>query len=184
MEVRLPEVIHTARLLLRPHRLEDAEAVLAFAADPEWARYLPVAQPYERRHAEEFVARQILLDRAVHPSWAIVLEDEVVGGVNLPLHVPGAAEIGYSVARRVWGRGIATEAAAAVIAEAFRALPDLNRVGARADTRNVASHRVMEKLGMTREGVLRQRRVTRGETVDEVWYSILRSEIPATAAHG
>ena len=179
MESRLPLVIETPRLVLRPHRLEDAEAVFAFAADPEWSRFLPIAQPYERRHADEFIAKQILLDRAVHPSWAIVLAGEVVGGINLRLDPPHrAAEIGYSTARRVWGRGVATEAAGAVLAAAFRCIPELNRVGARADTRNGASQRVMEKVGMKREGVLRQKRVSHGEVVDEVWYAVLRGELP------
>ena len=179
MDNRLPEEIRTARLHLRPHRLDDVDDVFAFAADPEWARYLPIAQPYVRRHADEFIARQILLDWSVHPSWAIVLDDQVVGGINLMVQpAERAGEIGYSTARRVWGQGITTEAVAAVVAEAFRAIPDLNRVGARADVRNGASRRVMEKVGMTREGVLRQKRVSRGEVIDEVWYSILRGELP------
>ena len=53
----LPERIETARLVLRRWTLADAEDVLAYAADPEWSRFLPVPEPYERRHAEEAVAR-------------------------------------------------------------------------------------------------------------------------------
>lgn len=71
-------LIDTARLRLRPFGLQDVEAVLSYATDPEWARYLPVPQPYLREHAEQFVASQVLLDRERHPTWAI----EYVGVVN------------------------------------------------------------------------------------------------------
>jgi ribosomal-protein-alanine N-acetyltransferase len=181
---QLPRIIHTSRLMLRPHRLSDADAVLAFATDPEWARFLPVAQPYEPRHAEEFLARQILLDWSTHPSWAIELEDVVVGGINLRLdHINRVGEFGYSVARSLWGQGVTTEAATAVVQQAFHSLPELNRVRAMADLRNVASQRVMEKIGMRREGVLRQNRRVRGEAIDEAWYGVLRQELEGST-HG
>ena len=173
----LPEIIETERLCLRPYTLEDIEDILAYATDAEWARYLPVPQPYTRRNAEEFVASQVLLEREENPSWAIVHHGVGIGGINLRLDMENhVGELGYSVACKHWGQGVATEAAHAVIGAAFRSLPDLNKVRAMADLRNGASQRVMEKLGMTREGVLRQNRLFRGEYVDEVWYGLLRSE--------
>jgi ribosomal-protein-alanine N-acetyltransferase len=173
----LPKVIETERLRLRPITLEDVEDVLAFATNPEWARYLPVPQPYSRKDAEEFVARQILTDREQNPSWVLVFNGVAIGGINLRLDSDNnACEVGYSVAREHWGKGLATEAARAVIDAAFQSLSDLNKVRAMADLRNVASQRVMEKIGMTREGILRQNRCFRGEYVDEVWYGLLRSE--------
>lgn len=173
----LPELIETERLIVRPVALQDVEDVLAYAIDVEWARHLPVPQPYTRRDAEEFVASQLLIDREKNPSWAMVLDGVVVGGVNLRLDVDNhACELGYSVARKHWGKGLATEAARAVIDEAFQTLADLNKVRSMADLRNGASQRVMAKVGMTREGVLRQNRLFRGEYVDEVWYGLLRGE--------
>lgn len=173
----LPNVIETERLRLRPITLEDVEDILAFATNSEWARYLPVPQPYSRRDAEEFVASQLLIDREKNPSWVLALNGVVIGGINLRLDSENhACEVGYSVAREHWGKGLATEAARAVIDAAFQSLPDLNKVRAMADLRNVASQRVMEKVGMTREGVLRQNRLFRGEYVDEVWYGLLRGE--------
>lgn len=68
------------------------------------------------------------------------------------------------------------EAARAVVDAAFSIHADLNRVCARADRENTASQRVMEKIGMTKEGVLRMSRIERGEAIDEVWFAILRSE--------
>lgn len=174
----LPAVIETARLRLRPWELEDVDDVLAYAQDPEWSRFLrALPSPYERVHAEQFLARQILLDRPTHPSWAIEWEGVAVGGVNLRFRFEHRlAEIGYGIARRLWKRGLVTEAALAVVDAAFRVHDDLNRVHARADVDNAASQRIMEKIGMKREGVLRQSRVERGTLVDEVWYGILRAE--------
>lgn len=174
----LPEVIETARLTLRPWELGDVDDVLGYAQDPEWSRYLRVLpRPYERSHAGEFVARQILLDRSTHPSWAIVLDGSVVGGINVRFDFEHRkAEMGYSIARDHWNRGYVTEAAGAVVDAAFSTHADLNKVLARADVDNTASQRVMEKIGMTEEGVLRQHRVERGEAIDEAWWGILRDE--------
>ena len=176
--VALPEVIETARLVLRPYGLADVDDVLAYAQDPEWSRYLRLLpRPYKREHAEQFVARQLLLDRITHPAWAITLERRVIGGVNLRVDLDRrAAEMGYSVARGHWNKGICTEAARSVIDAAFSSYQDLNRVYARADVDNVGSQRVMEKVGMTKEGVLRMNRVERGEAVDDAVFAILRRE--------
>ena len=174
---RLPEVLETARLRLRPYRLTDVDAVFAVSMDTEWARFLPVPIPYRRRDAEEFVARQLLLDWTTNPAWYIEHSGAYAGGINLRFNFENRlAEMGYATARRFWGRGIAPEAARAVIGAAFAAHHGLGRVRAMADLRNTASQRVMEKIGMVREGVLRQNRVVRGEPVDEAWYGLLRAE--------
>ena len=174
----LPEIIETERLTLRPWRLDDVDDVLAYAQDGEWSRYLRLLpRPYHRSDAEQFVARQILRDRKTHPGWAVSLEDTVIGGLNLRLRSEHRlGEMGYSIARRHWGQGFCTEAALAVLDVAFESCGELNRIRAMADEENKSSQRVMEKLGMTKEGVLRQNRVERGEAFDEAWWGILRSE--------
>ena len=173
----LPESIQTPRLLLRRYRLTDAEDVFAYARDPEWGRFLPpVPQPYERRHADEFVAGQVLANWGKEPAWALEHDGRVVGGVSLrlaPRH--GRAELGYSVARWLWGRGLTTEAVSAVIDEAFRCLP-LGKIAARAVAENVGSIRVMEKVGMQHEGILRQHWMVHGQISDSVHYGLLRGE--------
>jgi len=182
----LPEILETERLVLRPFRLGDVGDVFVYARDPEWSRYLRVLpRPYERKHAEQFVARQLLLDRVTHPSWAITLEGAVIGGVNLRFNFQHrSAEIGYSVARSHWKQGICTEAARAVIDAAFTSHQELNRVHARADVDNTGSRRVMGKLGMVKEGVLRLNRVEGGEAFDEAWFAILRREWQGSSTHG
>ena len=179
----LPEVITTARLTLRPWQLDDVDDVLSYAQDEEWSRYLrALPRPYGRSDAEQFIARQILLDRASHPSWAVCSEGSVIGGLNLRVFSQHQlVEIGYSIARLHWNKGVCTEAAGAVIDAAFENCPELNRIRAMADVANTASQRVMEKLGMTKEGVLRQNRVERGYAIDEAWWGLLRSEWSAQA---
>jgi [ribosomal protein S5]-alanine N-acetyltransferase len=174
----LPELVQTDRLRLRPWELGDVDDVFSYAQDEEWARFLRILpRPYLRRHAEEFIARQILMDRVTHVAWAVLLEDAVVGGINVRFDFSNRlGELGYSIARAHWNQGYGTEAAKAVIDAAFSTHEDLNRIRAMADSRNEASQRVMEKVGMKREGVLRQNRVERGEPLDEAWFGILRSE--------
>jgi [ribosomal protein S5]-alanine N-acetyltransferase len=182
---QLPEAIQTERLELRAWQLGDVDAVLAYARDPEWSRYLhALPSPYSRRDAEQFVARQLLLDRVAHPGWAIALHGAVVGGINLRFSFTHRlGELGYSIARPHWNRGYVSEAATAVIDAAFVTHPDLNRIRAFADARNTASQRVMEKIGMTKEGVLRQNRIERAEVIDEAWFGILRGEWQERSAH-
>lgn len=171
--------LHTERLLLRPFRLDDTGGVLAYASDEEWSRYLPprIPYPYRRADAEEFVAGRVLEDWSENPTFAIVLDGRVVGGINLRVHAADRiGDLGYSIAREQWGRGLMTEAVEVVIDCAFRTF-DLAKVVAGADERNVGSWRVMEKVGMKREGVLRSQRVTRdGSRADEVRYGLLRDE--------
>ncbi|MEM7799351.1 MAG: GNAT family protein [Chloroflexota bacterium] len=179
----LPEVIKTERLVLRPVEFGDVEDIYTYASDPEFSRYLPIPQPYTERSAKEFVARQILADRAVMQAWGIELFGRIVGGINLRFSDGFmVAEVGYGLARRCWGNGYMTEAASVVIDTAFHHIESLQKVRAMADKRNVGSWRVMEKIGMQQEGVLRQNRLINSEMIDEVWTGILRHEWEARSA--
>lgn len=176
---QLPDRIRTDRLLLRRWTLADVDEVLAYAADPEWSRFLPVPKPYERRHAEEAVAQWVLEDWATNPAWAIEIAGRASGGITLRIdHQHRRAELGYALARRHWGRGYMTEAARAVIGAALASLPELARVQAAANARNQASIRVMQKLGMTHEGTIRHgpRGVQPEENDAGVIYAVLRDE--------
>ena len=100
----LPETITTDRLRLRPYSLNDLDDVLAYAQDPEWARFLPVPQPYLREHGESWLADQMKLDRERSPLWAIERDGVVVGGINLAHDTENRTTVmGYSVARWLWG---------------------------------------------------------------------------------
>ena len=170
-------------MLLRPYRAGDVDDVFAYASDEQWARYLPVPVPYTREHAEQFIAGQLGADWQTNPRWAVVHDGAVAGGVDVRFRFDdGVASIGYSLARRLWGRGLMTEAVRALIETGFTVDPRLNRVEASADERNLASLRVMEKVGMRREGLIRENHVIRGERTSEVWYGLLRHEWSPTTA--
>jgi RimJ/RimL family protein N-acetyltransferase len=170
--------LRTNRLLLRPWRLSDVDDAFSYASDPEWGRYLwMTSQPYTNHDAEEWVARCVLNPWDRDAQFAIESGGHVIGGVRLNLvdQAGGTAGIGYNIGRSHWGRGLATEAAGAVIKYGFEAL-HLHRIFATADSRNLASIRVMQKLAMQHEATLRQHRFYRGEYADEVYYAILAEE--------
>ncbi len=170
--------LRTARLVLRPFRLKDVDEVYSYAKDPEWGRSLlmPVPEPYVRRDAEEFIAKAVLASQDINPMFAIVLDTRVVGGIHLEINITDqVADLGYGIATTNWGKGLATEAATAVLDWAFIHY-DLQKICARADLHNRRSIRVMEKLGMKREGVLRSHRKGRTQRIDVVYYGILRTE--------
>jgi ribosomal-protein-alanine N-acetyltransferase len=181
----LPEVIRTGRLVLRPWSFDDVRDVFLYANDVEWSRYLRIVQPYSLGDARKFITTQRLLNRREHASWAIEYEGRVVGGINLRLLSDlRIGVLGYSIARAIWGRGLATEAARGIVDTAFDGCPTLACVRAMVDARNVASLRVLEKLAMKREGVLRSNRSSNDGLVDEVWCEISRSEWEAERAAG
>lgn len=171
---QLPELT-TTRLVLRRFRPGDIEDVFAFAADPEWNRYLGLPEPYSRRDAEEFIAKAMLYDPEAVSMWAIVHEERCSGSIYLRRESPGSATLGYSIARSLWGRGLMTEAASAVVAHGFEDR-GLARIYAFVPVGNDPSARVLEKLGMRREGILRSNRVVHGKRIDDVLYSILRED--------
>src|SRR5690242_13219149 len=143
--------LRTARLHLRPFREDDVDDALAYRNDPEFARYLPhIPQPFTRRDAEEFVQRNMTEPWDELPTFAVVLDANVIGTVNIEVDAAArTAMIGYAIARAHWGCGIATEAASAVLEWAF-ARHSLVEIWASTQLDNVRSQRVLEKLGMTR----------------------------------
>ena len=171
-----PTTIHTERLLLRPFSFEDVEAVHAYASDPEWSRFLPVPCPYTLRDAEEFVANNIVRGQNGEDRFAIELDEVAVGAIGLRHEAAASmASLHYSIARPHWNRGLMTEAAQAVVDWGFREF-ELAKIYSWADVENVGSWRVMEKIGMKREGTLRSHGVDRDGRQDFHYYGILRSE--------
>jgi RimJ/RimL family protein N-acetyltransferase len=152
-----PETITTARLVLRRPKLSDASAIHAYGRDPEVARLMDWRAHTSLDDAVAHVAdaaRQ--WDSGLEYSWVLTVkpEDRAIGSVGC--RVRGhAVDLGYVLARDQWGRGYATEAARAVF-EWARRLDGIHRVWATCDVDNLASARVLEKLGMSREGRLRR----------------------------
>ena len=146
-------MIRTERLVLRGWRPEDREPFAELNADPEVMRYLlgpltreksdALADQIERHHAERGFG-----------AWAVEVPGEApfVGfvGLAVPAFRTDAVEIGWRLARRCWGRGFATEAAKAALANGFDGL-GLDEIVAFTVPTNVRSRAVMERIGMTRD---------------------------------
>jgi RimJ/RimL family protein N-acetyltransferase len=178
-----PERIETDRLVLRPFRYEDATDMMSYANDEEWSRFIAPPYPYTRDYAETFVRNQITGKSASKAVWCIEYKDRMIGDINLAIETTNwSAEISYNLARKYWGKGLMTEALTEIIDAAFTLERALNRLFVRIDTRNLASIRVAEKLGLKQEGVLRQNRFHKGDFVDDVILALLRHERRATAA--
>jgi ribosomal-protein-alanine N-acetyltransferase len=177
----LPRELSTERLLLRPFCFEDVDSVAEYANDEAWSHFLPVPYPYSRKDAEAFVASAVLRDWLTKPQWAVTLDGRAIGGHNLRFFAQHrVAEMGWGIGAAHWGRGFGTEAAHIIVHTAFRTVPGLERIAARAHPENVASRRLMEKIGMVHEATIRKNRVFNNEVVDEVCYGILRQEWTTT----
>jgi ribosomal-protein-alanine N-acetyltransferase len=166
--------LKTERLKLRPMRLSDADAILAYSSDEKWAQYHDKIP--DLHWIEDFVAHYVTAPWKDDPRFSIVLDSEVIGGIGLTIESKYAnGELAYSLSREHWGKGLVVEAAREVVRWGFAEL-DLAKIWTRADALNTQSTRVMEKLGMTLEGVLRDQTVVGGERRDEVRYGLLHAE--------
>lgn len=149
--------ILTERLILRPHREDDLDDLVLYTSDPEVVRFVPW-QVSDREATREALARKIVRGQPSDDEAWLVLAVEladtgrVIGEVLLKRDPDDhrLGEVGYAVARDMWGRGFIPEAAEALITWGFDAL-GMHRISAICDVRNDASWRVMEKLGMRRE---------------------------------
>lgn len=173
-------VLESPRLRLRAFADRDAVDVFDLYADREAVRFgyaPPMADLADARRVIEdtqTLARQRTL---YHFGVAERAGDRIVGHATLFKwdEEQKRAEIGYSIRRDRWGKGLATEAVAALIDFAFARLA-IRRLEADADPRNGASMRVLEKLGFVREGYLRERWEIGGEIQDAVMYGLLQRE--------
>lgn len=176
---RLP-VVETERLILRKMRMSDAADVHRYAKDPEVARHVLWEAHRSLWETRAYIRFLLYQYRNGDPgSWAIVLREsgKVIGTIGYMNYFPDNAtvEVGYSLSREHWGKGLMTEALCAVIGETFRVL-QLHRIEAMHFTDNPASGRVMEKCGMTHEGHMRERICCKGVFRDVEMWGILRKD--------
>ena len=180
MNSLIQPVLETPRLLLRPFTLADASEVQRLAGAWEIADVTGnVPHPYEDGMAEEWIgghAARFAQGEAV--TFAVTTRDDgrllgCIGLVMAPRH--HRAELGYWMGVPFWNQGYMTEAAGAVVEYAF-GMDGLHKITASHLVRNPASGRVMEKIGMIREGVLRQHAAKNGSLEDLVIYGLLSSD--------
>src|SRR5712691_7426801 len=174
------ETLATTRLILRPFTLGDARDVQRLAGDREIASTtLNVPHPYEDGMAEQWIGtHQEKYERGELVNFAIVrrADNALMGAIGLRINSQHAhAELGYLLGKPYWNASYCTEAAQAVVAYGFEVLR-LHRIHASYMTRNPASGRVMQKIGMRYEGCLRQH-VNKWEVFEDLAiYGILKSE--------
>jgi RimJ/RimL family protein N-acetyltransferase len=156
-------------LRLRPPAAPDLDAIVAACRDPESARWVPLPEPYERAHAEQFVdGTATKWARGEGIRCAIVDPDDAWSAsieLTISAEDPLVAEVGFLTAPWARGRGYTTAAVTALCQWGFRSL-GLARIVWRAQVGNVASRRVAEKAGFTIEGTLLGGLAHRGERKD------------------
>ncbi len=173
-------VLETVRLLLRPFVLTDAPDVQRLAGAPEVAdTTLNLPHPYEVRDAEQWIGG--LAGRFAAGSnvaYAVTRREEgLLGAISLmDISVRHRrAELGYWLGVPFWNQGCMTEAADALVSYGFSEL-GLNKITAAHFARNPASGRVMQKIGMSQEGLLR-RDVRKGDGFEDmVVYGLLAED--------
>ena len=172
----------TERLLLRPYRPDDLEALLDLFGRADVSRYL-LWEPMDLEAAAALLGRRLTGSRIAKEGDGILLvvteraSDRFVGEVMLRLTSASSlqGEIGWSIHPDMQGRGYATEAAREMLRLGFEGL-GLHRIMADSDPRNAASIKVMEKLGMRREAHHVDSMFLKGEWVGAVVGAMLESE--------
>jgi RimJ/RimL family protein N-acetyltransferase len=175
-------VLETERLILRPFIPDDASRISRLAGEKAISdTTLRIPHPYSEEDAFEWIlTHQSIREKGLALFYAIELKDDPDSGLigSTGLDIDSAhlrAEIGYWIGREYWNRGYATEAASILVGFAFEGLK-LHKVSSHHFARNEASGRVLEKLGLKQEGLLRSHILKSGEWEDIIEYGLLESE--------
>lgn len=174
-------VLSTARLVLRALRPNDLDDLYAYASDPEidrftpWTHYTSLAEA--RADLDNFLADY---ERDGFGSWGIEhqADQRLIGIIEFSPPHPRSRKtaLGYTIARAYWGQGYATEAAQALITFELDKL-HLVRIEAVCLPDNLASIRVLRKIGMQYEGLLHNYEIWRGKPCDLQMYALTPSGI-------
>lgn len=176
---RLTTTIDT--LVLRPLAFDDVPEILEYAGHPDVAATtLHIPHPYPPEDAEIFIAAtQDNMQNGRGFTFAISKATKLIGCIAVGIQPDNnVGELGYWLGKPYWGQGYTTEAARRMIIFSFEELL-LNKVFARCFTQNVASARVMQKVGMRHEGTLRQHIRKASTYYDLHCYGILRADFEA-----
>jgi RimJ/RimL family protein N-acetyltransferase len=174
--------IVTERLVLRPLAPEDVPAFAAYRRDPDVARYQSWDTSYTTADGERLVAAQQGVELGEPGPWLQIAAVERATGalcgdcaVRVATEQPDTAEVGVTLAPAKQGSGLAAEALGAVVARLFEQ-HGMHRVYAQADDRNVAVHRLLERLGFRCEARNVEADWFKGEWTTLRTYALLRRE--------
>ncbi|PSL40161.1 RimJ/RimL family protein N-acetyltransferase [Planomicrobium soli] len=173
--------LESTRLYLRELAEDDWQAVHEYASLEIVSRYQPWG-PNSEEESRAFVDT-VLLDASKEPRsrfvFAIVLSESEkligAGEFNVQSIANRVGEIGYIVNPAYWGQGIATETARRLVEFGFSEL-GLHRIYATCDPRNIASQKILEKIGMVKEGLMREDLLMKDGWRDSLLYSVLEQE--------
>ena len=171
-------IFETERLIARRFGPRDLADFVAMRADPEVARYQSW-ECYTEEDGRAFIAEMGRTEPG-QPGWfQFALEERTTGcfvgdcGLFIDPTDQRLARIGYTIARPLWGHGFATEAVSGLVAFAFERFA-LHRITASVDPRNLASCRVLERAGFTKEAHFRQSEWFKGAWADDAVYARVR----------
>ena len=134
--------------------------------------------PYTEQDGKEFISAMLSADENETFAFAIMVDDKVVGSIGIfrqgNIHSQ-TAELGYYIAEEYWGKGIMTEVVKQICEYVFGD-SDIIRIYAEPFAYNIASCRVLEKVGFQYEGTLRSNAVKNGKVIDMKMYSLIKEE--------
>lgn len=183
----MPLRLETPRLILRPFEERDVVPFAAYRSDPEVARYQGWEMPYSLEKAARFVAEMSQMAQAVPGQWMQLAAErkqdgQMIGDLAFKLSADRQqAEVGLTVARPFQRQGYGLEGMRSLFEYLLVHLA-LHRVHANIDPRNLPSCRLVERLGMRREGRFVESLWHQGAWADEAWYALLRREWAAGQA--
>lgn len=173
-------VIESARLILRPLKPSDSEDLFEIFSDKHVMEYynLPAFKNISEAVNQVDVFISSLKNKTMI-RWGIELKDsrKLIGtcGLFSISEESRKAEMGYELNRKYWNRGIMTEALRTVMNFIF-SQTDINRIEAFVEIPNTSSQKLLNKLGFTKEGILRQYELCRGELIDITIWGYLRND--------
>lgn len=173
--------LETERLLIRRLTPDDLHDCFIITSDPRVLAMMVVTERHttleQTKHYIAEICAQYEKDNA--DLWAVVEKssNRMIGLCGLIEYKERfrRAELGFMLAYDAWGKGYATESCKAIVDYGFEIM-HLNRIEASVDPENIASIRVLEKLGMQREGLLRERVICNGEPRDRAMYGLLKKD--------
>ena len=177
MYLKLAEhrVLETERLILRPITLKDSADMYEYASDPENTKH--TFPPHQSIDETRWLIANLFM-RSPLGNFAIEHKEsgKMIGTCDLRINEDEkSAELAYAINKKYWGNGYAPEAATKLRDFAFDTLK-IERLWAKFAAGNPASGRVMDKIGMTQEGVLHHTKNLCGDFVDQVVYSLVKIE--------
>lgn len=153
----MKEIIQTNRLIIRTWTFDDAESLFKICRNPEVMQHIGTGKPYQSvNQAYSFLSWAVTYQKDNgFCRWAVIekVSQRIIGSCGFArLENSGEIELGYLFARRMWGKGFATEAAKACLKYGFEEL-GFSEVVALTDPEHIASQRVVEKLGLICRGI-------------------------------